>query len=75
MLEGYTVPLSPRGIASLAAKPPWHYAGTIEHWSWLLVHAVLHRHRPADPVVSTAADSIVAHLVAGGVRRVYGLPG
>jgi pyruvate dehydrogenase (quinone) len=25
--------------------------------------------------VSTVADSIVAHLVAGGVRRVYGLPG
>jgi hypothetical protein len=29
MLEGYTVPLSPRGIANLAAKPPWHYAGSI----------------------------------------------
>jgi pyruvate dehydrogenase (quinone) len=25
--------------------------------------------------LSTVADSIVAHLVAGGVRRVYGLPG
>ena len=25
--------------------------------------------------MSTVADSIVAHLVAGGVRRVYGLPG
>jgi pimeloyl-ACP methyl ester carboxylesterase len=31
MLEGYTVPLSPRGIANLAAKPPWHYAGHIPH--------------------------------------------
>jgi len=28
MLEGYAVPLSPRGIANLATKPPWHYAGT-----------------------------------------------
>ena len=26
MLQGYTVPLSPRGIANLATKPPWHYA-------------------------------------------------
>ena len=25
--------------------------------------------------MSTVADTIVAHLVAGGVRRVYGLPG
>jgi hypothetical protein len=25
MLKGYTVPLSPRGIANLATKPPWHY--------------------------------------------------
>ena len=36
MLEGYTVPLSPRGIANLAAKPPWHYAGSIvgaEFWT------------------------------------------
>jgi hypothetical protein len=29
VLKGYTVPLSPRGIANLATKPPWHYAGTI----------------------------------------------
>ena len=29
MLKGYTVPLSPRGIANLATKPPWHYAGSI----------------------------------------------
>jgi hypothetical protein len=36
MLKGYTVPLSPSGIANLAAKPPWHYAGTIvgvEFWT------------------------------------------
>jgi hypothetical protein len=36
MLEGYTVPLSPHGIANLATKPPWHYAGTIvgaEFWA------------------------------------------
>jgi hypothetical protein len=36
MLKGYTVPLSPRGIANLATKPPWHYAGTIvavEFWT------------------------------------------
>jgi Acetoacetate decarboxylase (ADC) len=29
MLKGYTVPLSPRGIANLATKPPWHYAGIV----------------------------------------------
>ena len=36
MLQGYTVPLSPRGIATLATKPPWHYAGVIiaaEFWA------------------------------------------
>jgi acetoacetate decarboxylase len=36
MLQGYTVPLSPRGIANLAARPPWHYAGTVvgvEFWT------------------------------------------
>ncbi|MEU6197063.1 acetoacetate decarboxylase family protein [Streptomyces sp. NPDC047061] len=36
MLQGYTVPLSPRGIANLAPKPPWHYAGTVvgaEFWT------------------------------------------
>ncbi len=27
-MKGYTVPLSPRGIANLAPAPPWHYAGT-----------------------------------------------
>ncbi|SDG23054.1 acetoacetate decarboxylase [Lentzea fradiae] len=27
-MKGYTVPLSPRGIANLAPVPPWHYAGT-----------------------------------------------
>ena len=36
MLKGYSVPLSPRGIANLAAKPPWHYAGSVigaEFWT------------------------------------------
>ncbi|MEU6603107.1 acetoacetate decarboxylase family protein [Streptomyces flaveolus] len=28
-MKGYTVPLSPRGIANLASPPPWHYAGTV----------------------------------------------
>ncbi|MFI7604361.1 acetoacetate decarboxylase family protein [Micromonospora sp. NPDC049366] len=28
-MQGYTVPLSPRGIANLAPAPPWHYAGTV----------------------------------------------
>ncbi|SDK87733.1 acetoacetate decarboxylase [Nonomuraea maritima] len=27
-MQGYTVPLSPRGQANLAPTPPWHYAGT-----------------------------------------------
>src|SRR5262249_36025403 len=34
--RGYTVPLSPQGIANLAAKPPWHYAGVVadaEFWT------------------------------------------
>jgi hypothetical protein len=30
MLKGYTPPFTPRGVASLVAPPPWHYAG------WLL---------------------------------------
>src|ERR1700744_3992797 len=36
MLKGYTVPLSPLGIANLATKPPWDYAGTVvavEFWT------------------------------------------
>ena len=36
MLKGYTVPLSPRGVANLATEPPWHYAGRIvavEFWT------------------------------------------
>ena len=36
MLQGYTVPLSPRGIANLATRPPWHYAGVVvgaEFWT------------------------------------------
>jgi hypothetical protein len=30
MLKGFTPPFTPRGLASLVAPPPWHYAG------WLL---------------------------------------
>lgn len=26
-LKGYTLPLSPRGVANLAGKPPWNYVG------------------------------------------------
>ena len=28
MLQGYTLPRTPKGTSSLAPKPPWHYAGT-----------------------------------------------
>jgi acetoacetate decarboxylase len=27
MLKGYTLPRTPRGTSSLAARPPWHYVG------------------------------------------------
>ena len=36
MLKGFTVPLSPRGIANLATAPPWHYVGSVvaaEFWT------------------------------------------
>jgi hypothetical protein len=36
MLNGFTVPRSPRGIAALAPPPPWHYAVdvlAVEFWS------------------------------------------
>jgi hypothetical protein len=36
MLQGYAVPLSPRGIANLVTEPPWHYAGVVvgaEFWT------------------------------------------
>jgi len=36
MLKGYTVPLTPRGEASLVSAPPWHYSGdviVIEFWT------------------------------------------
>ena len=36
MLKGYTVPLSPRGIANLATRPPRHYPGSVvavEFWT------------------------------------------
>lgn len=29
MLNGYSLPLSPRGLANLAPDPPWHYAGNV----------------------------------------------
>ncbi|RKR91249.1 acetoacetate decarboxylase [Micromonospora pisi] len=35
-LKGYTYPLSARGVANLAAAPPWHYVGDIvgvEFWT------------------------------------------
>ncbi|WP_223189745.1 acetoacetate decarboxylase family protein [Nonomuraea terrae] len=35
-LRGYTLPLSPRGVANLAAAPPWNYAGDVvgvEFWT------------------------------------------
>ncbi|MFD6566833.1 acetoacetate decarboxylase family protein [Micromonospora profundi] len=35
-LKGYTYPLSPRGVANLAGKPPWHYVGDavgVEFWT------------------------------------------
>jgi acetoacetate decarboxylase len=28
MIEGYTLPRTPRGTSSLVASPPWHYVGT-----------------------------------------------
>ena len=28
MLKGYTLPRTPKGTSSLAARPPWHYVGT-----------------------------------------------
>jgi acetoacetate decarboxylase len=28
MLNGYTLPLTPKGTSSLAPAPPWHYVGT-----------------------------------------------
>jgi acetoacetate decarboxylase len=36
MLKGFTVPLSPLGMAALTPPPPWHYAGDIlavEFWN------------------------------------------
>lgn len=35
-LKGYTLPLSARGVANLAGKPPWNYAGDVvgaEFWT------------------------------------------
>ena len=35
MLKGYTVPLSPLGLANLASPPPWHYSSDVvaaEFW-------------------------------------------
>ena len=36
MLEGYSLPRSPAGRASLVPRPPWHYAGlmlVLEYWA------------------------------------------
>ncbi|GHH88730.1 acetoacetate decarboxylase [Streptomyces sulfonofaciens] len=36
MLNGYSVPLSPKGQANLVPRPPWHYAGDVtgvEFWA------------------------------------------
>ncbi|SDL38666.1 acetoacetate decarboxylase [Nonomuraea maritima] len=35
-LRGYTLPLSPRGVANVVSAPPWHYAGDVvgvEFWT------------------------------------------
>src|SRR5436853_4222871 len=34
--SGYSLPLSPRGAASLVPAPPWHYVGdflVVEYWA------------------------------------------
>jgi acetoacetate decarboxylase len=44
MLKGFTVPLSPRGDASLVGPPPWHYSSdclAIEYWADPLALAAL----------------------------------
>jgi len=36
MLDGYTVPLSPKGTSSLDPSPPWHYSSdcmAVEYWA------------------------------------------
>ena len=36
MPDGYSLPLSPQGTASLVPRPPWHYVGdflVIEYWA------------------------------------------
>ncbi len=48
MLKGFTPPFTPRGLASLVAPPPWHYAG------WLLsVEFECSRDRAASFVPAT----------------------
>ena len=53
MTKPYAVPLSPRGLSSIAPPPPWHYSGDfllVEFWADpAAVAAVLPKGLTADP--------------------------
>src|ERR1700759_2077568 len=51
-MRGYSLPLSPRGTASLVPAPPWHYVGdflVIEYWADPAAVAAVLPHGPGPP--------------------------
>lgn len=70
MLQDCAVPSSPRGIANLARKPSWHYAGVVADVEFL-----------TDPAAAAATlhDGLTPDPQSAGVgrlggSRVHGLP-
>ena len=76
MSQGYSLPLSPTGRASLVPSPPWHYVGdfvVVDYWADpAAVAAVLPpgmEPYAADPGRPERAGRPRAQPVQGGLHR------
>lgn len=61
-LQGYTIPRTPTGAASLVPPPPWHYVGTflvVDYWA------------DADAVRSILPEGLEPHPDAGRCAAVF----
>jgi acetoacetate decarboxylase len=61
-LQGYTVPRTPRGEASLVPPPPWHYVGDF---------LVVDFHADPDAASSLLPEGLAAHPDAGRCAAVF----
>jgi acetoacetate decarboxylase len=61
-LQGYTVPRTPRGAASLVPAPPWHYVGDF---------LVIDFHADPEVAASLLPEGLTAHADAGRCAAVF----